>query len=148
MENVLKVKRIHKDAKLPSRATEGSAGADLFALIPSPIEIKPSEIVKIPTGISIELPSQSFVALVYARSGLAIKHGVTLANCVGVIDSDYRGEIIVGLCNISNEPYTIEPYERIAQLVITPVFAMPICEVEDLSDTQRGSRGFGSTGKK
>ncbi len=132
---------------LPKRATEGSAGFDLTAAISEPVTIKPNELCKIPTGIAIGLPSADYVALVFARSGIAVKHGIALSNGVGVIDSDYRGEIQVGLCNLSNEPYTIEPGERIAQLVVMPV-CLPVIEVvNSLDQTQRGAGGFGSTGK-
>ena len=101
----------------------------------------------IPTGLAIALPGAEWVALVYARSGLAIKHGLAPANCVGVIDSDYRGEVMVGLLNSSKEDYTIQPGERIAQLVITPVTQARITVADTLDDTGRGEGGFGSTGK-
>ena len=105
------------------------------------------ETVKIPTGLAIELPSNELVALVFARSGLGIKHNITPANCVGVIDSDYRGEIIVGLQNSSQVDFTIEPNDRIAQLVITPVVPVEFTEVDQLGETGRAAGGFGSTGK-
>ena len=101
----------------------------------------------IPTGIAIALPSADYVALVFARSGLGIKHGIAPANCVGVIDSDYRGEILVGLQNSGDTDYTIQPGDRIAQLMITPVLQAKITMVEELDDTARGAGGFGSTGK-
>ena len=101
----------------------------------------------IPTGLAIELPDAGCVALLYARSGLAVKHGLTLPNCVGVIDSDYRGEIKVALINLGQEPYTIEPGERVAQLCIAPVWQAAVVQALDLSDTVRGAGGFGSTGK-
>jgi dUTP pyrophosphatase len=101
----------------------------------------------IPTGVAIGLPGPGCVGLVYARSGLAVKHGIALSNGVGVIDSDYRGEIIVGLCNLSDAPYTIEPGERIAQLVVAPVFEAEIIETNDLDSTSRSAGGFGSTGR-
>lgn len=147
MENKLKIKRLREDAKLPKRATEGSAGMDLSACIDEPKVIKPGDLVLIPTGIAIELPSAKYVAYIFARSGLGIKHGVCLSNGVGVIDSDYRGEVCVGLCNVSKEEYTIAPGERIAQMVISPVSLMPVEEAEELTDTDRGAGGFGSTGK-
>lgn len=146
----LKVKKIEHDGVagiLPKRGTAGSAGMDLFAAVKEPVTIAPGELVKIPSGIAIGLPSPEYVGLVYARSGLAVKHGIALSNGVGVIDSDYRGEIIVGLCNLSNSPYTIEPQERIAQLVIAPVFMANIIEADDLDETGRASGGFGSTGR-
>lgn len=143
----LKIKRLNENAIIPKRATEGSAGMDLYACITEEKTISPGEILLIPTGIAIELPSAEYVAYIFARSGLAIKHGITLANSVGVIDSDYRGEIRIGLCNVGNKSYTVTPNERIAQMVISPVSLMPAVEAEELSDTERGSGGFGSTGK-
>ena len=143
----LKVKKLRANAKMIERATKGSAGMDLHACIDAPITIEPGEIKIIPTGRAIALENENFVAYIYARSGLAIKHGITLANCVGVVDSDYRGEVCVGLTNISKTPYTIAPDERIAQLVIAPVCICDVKEVEVLDDTERGEGGFGSTGK-
>ena len=145
--NTLKVKKLRENAKMIERATKGSAGMDLHACIDEPITIEPGEIKIIPTGLAIALENENFVAYIYARSGLAIKHGITLANCVGVVDSDYRGEVCVGLTNISKNAYTITPDERIAQLVIAPVCICDVKEVEILDDTERGEGGFGSTGK-
>lgn len=142
------IKKLNEKAIVPKQATSGSAGYDLYACIDTPVTINPNEIVKIPTGISVALEENNAVILIYARSSLATKHGVTLANCVGVVDSDYRGEVIVALNNLSKEPYTITQNERIAQIVITPIFTPEIEEVDELSDTERGSGGFGSTGKK
>ena len=119
--NRVKIKKLNENAVVPSRATEGSAGADLYACIEEPVTIRPGQLVKIPTGIAIELPSKELAAFLFARSGLGVKHGICLSNGVGVVDSDYRGEICVGLCNVSDKEYTIEPDERIAQLVIMPV---------------------------
>ena len=102
----------------------------------------------IPTGLAVALPSADCVALIYARSGLAVRHGIALSNGVGVVDSDYRGEIKVGLCNVGSEPYTIQPGERIAQMVIAPVLLPPVLEVDELDETERGAGGFGSTGKQ
>ena len=147
MENILKIKKVREGAVIPKRATPGSAGMDLYAVLDSEKTLERGEILMVPTGIAIELPSPDYVAYIFARSGLAIKHGITLANCVGVVDSDYRGEVCVGLVNVSNTPYTITPGERIAQLVISPVSLMPTMEAESLSDTERGEGGFGSTGK-
>ena len=121
---------------------------DLCACIDSPLTLKGGETAVIPTGIAIALPSDEMGAFVFARSGLAIKHGIGLLNSVGVIDSDYRGEIKVGVINQISEPYTIEPGERIAQLVIMPVCPLDPVEVENLDDTARGEGGFGSTGTK
>lgn len=147
MSEVLKVRRLRENAKLPFRATEGSAGMDLYACIDSPITLASGEKAVIPTGIAVELPSAELAAFVFARSGLAIKHGIGLLNGVGVIDSDYRGEVCVGVINQLAEPYTIAPDERIAQLVIMPVSLIKPVEVQSLDDTARGEGGFGSTGK-
>jgi len=132
-------------ALIPQRATEYSAGYDLHAFIEAPLEMKPKQIEKVPTGIFIELPIES-VGLIYGRSGLGANHGITLPNCVGVVDSDYRGEIFVALVNNSNKTYIINPNDRIAQLVITPIIKTALIETDSLSDTVRGSSGFGSSG--
>lgn len=139
--------KISKDAIIPKRATNGSAGMDLHACMEENVMLKPGERALIHTGIAMGLPSSDFVALIFARSGLAIKHGITLSNSVGVIDSDYRGEICVGLCNLGAETYTITPGERIAQLVVMRVETPMPTEVDSLDETARGSGGFGSTGK-
>ena len=136
-----------KEIEYPAYATDGSAGMDLRACMEAPVTIPAGERAMIPTGLAIALLGADWVALVYARSGLAIKHGLAPANCVGVIDSDYRGEVMVGLLNSSKEDYTIQPGERIAQLVITPVTQARITVVDTLDDTGRGQGGFGSTGK-
>ncbi len=146
METV-KIKKVRENAVVPQRATSGSAGADLCACIDEPVIINPGELVKIPTGIAIALPSEQFGAFLFARSGLGVKHGICLSNGVGVVDSDYRGEISVGLCNVGNKPYAVEPGERIAQMVIMPVSVMPLCEADELDETERGAGGFGSTGR-
>lgn len=134
-------------AKAPRRATEGSAGYDLYALLEKPCEISPGGFLKVGTGIAVALPSHEFAAFIYARSGLATKHGVIPANCVGVVDSDYRGEILVTLTNIGEKPYTVEPFERIAQMIIAPVCVPELLETEELDGTGRGAGGFGSTGR-
>lgn len=139
--------KIGRELPWPQRATTGSAGMDLAACMDEEITIAPRQLVKIPTGIAIALPGPEYVALVYARSGLGIKHGIALSNGVGVIDSDYRGEIQVGLTNLSDKPYTIHPGDRIAQLVVTPVVLPELEWVEELDDTDRGTGGFGSTGQ-
>jgi len=144
---IMKILHDGIDINMPKRATNGSAGLDLCAAIATSITISPRQLVKIPTGIAVGLPTSEYVALVFVRSGLSIKHGITLSNGVGVIDSDYTGEIIVGLGNISDEPYTIEPYERIAQLVLMPVICANIVEVNNLKKTERSDGGFGSTGR-
>lgn len=137
----------NKERKLPFYATEGSAGMDLTACLEEDIVLKPLERKLIPTGIAIKLPSADYGAFLYARSGLATKKGITLANCVGVVDSDYTGEIKVGLINLSNEEYTVTNGERIAQMVIMPVAQANLLVVDELEETQRGSGGFGSTGE-
>lgn len=143
----LKIKKMRENAILPQRATPGSAGLDLCACIDAPLLLPARGHAVVPTGIAIELP-EGTAGFVFARSGLGIKHGIALANGVGVIDSDYRGEICVGLCNVSDKPYTVEPFERVAQIVIAPVIVPTVTEVSELSDTERGEGGFGSTGTK
>lgn len=146
----LKIKRIdHEGVKsfLPKKATKGSAGLDLHAAIAGPVTIEPGCLVSIPTGIAVGFPESGFAGFVFARSGLGVKHGIALSNGVGVIDSDYTGEITVGLCNVSKVPYTLEPGERIAQLVIIPVAAVDFTEVTELEKTSRSENGFGSTGR-
>ena len=140
--------RLDPRAVAPAYATPGAAAADLCAVLDAPLTLEAGQRAMIPTGLAIELPGPDCVALLYARSGLAIKHGLTLPNCVGVIDSDYRGEVKVGLINQSAEPYTIQPGERIAQLCIAPVWQAAFVESAQLSDTARGAGGFGSTGKQ
>ena len=143
----VKVKKLRENAVIPKRATEFSAGADLYACIDEPVTINPAELAKIPTGIAIELPQSDLAAFLFARSGLGVKHGITLSNSVGVVDSDYRGEICVGLCNVSDKPYTIQPSERIAQMVIMPVVLADFIQADELNETKRGEGGFGSSGK-
>lgn len=146
--NRLNFIKLSENAIVPKRATTGSAGMDLCACMQENVLLKSGERTLIHTGVAIALPSSEYVALIFARSGLAVKHGITLSNSVGVIDSDYRGEICVGLCNLSSEDYTIAPGERIAQLVIMRVETPEPVEVEALDETVRGAGGFGSTGKK
>lgn len=148
MDYKVKVKKLRKNAVIPKRATSGSAGADLYACIDEPVEIAPGSLVMIPTGIAIELEDNSCAAFIFARSGLGVKHGITLSNGVGVVDSDYRGEVCVGLCNVSGESYTIQAGERIAQLVVMPINTAEFTEVGELSGTERGAGGFGSTGTR
>lgn len=142
----LKIKKLNSNAILPKRATENSAGADLYACIENPVIIKKGETVKIPTGISVEPENKDTVLMIFARSGLSSKYGITLANCTGIIDSDYRGEIIIPLINLGKSDFTVEKNMRIAQLVVMPVIFPEILETENLSDTERGINGFGSTG--
>lgn len=145
---ILKIKKLNENAVIPAMATPGSAGMDLRACIESDVIINPGERTLIPTGLAIALESNAYVAYIYARSGLAVKSGITLANCVGVIDSDYRGELKVGLVNISDKPFTVSNGERIAQLVISPVIVPEIAVVSELDETERAQGGFGSTGIK
>lgn len=142
----VRYKLLDPRAKAPLYATPGAAAADLCALLDEPLTIAPMERVLVPTGLAIELPGPDCVALVYARSGLSIKHGLCMANGVGVIDSDYRGELRVPMVNLSDAPYTVQPGERVAQLCIAPVWQAAFVPVETLTDTDRGAGGFGSTG--
>ena len=142
----VRLKKLDPRAILPRYGSAAAAGADLCALADAPITIAPAETLLVHTGIALEIPA-GFVGLIYARSGLASKRGLAPANKVGVIDADYRGEIMVALHNHSTTPQTIEPGERIAQLVIAPFLTAAFEEVEELTDTARGSGGFGSTGK-
>lgn len=143
----LKMKKVRPEAIIPRRATSGSAGLDLCACIDSEVTLKAGERTVIPTGIAIAIENNETAAFVYARSGLGIKHGISLSNGVGVIDSDYRGEICVGLINTSREDYVIAPGERVAQLVLAPVILAEPVEVFDIDETERGEGGFGSTGR-
>ena len=138
--------KIGGEIPYPYYASAGAAAMDLHACLDEPVTIAPGELVRIPTGIAIALPSPEYVALVFARSGLGVRHGIALSNGVGVIDSDYRGEIQVGLTNLSRTSYTISPADRIAQLAVVPVVQVNPVPVEDLDETERGSGGFGSTG--
>ena len=155
----LKVKALSpllgKEIEYPSYATAGSAGMDLRACIDAPLTLPGQAVlsdraetcrVKVPTGLAVAIP-EGHVGLIFARSGLAAKFGVAPANCVGVIDSDYRGEVIVALSNSGGEDYVIQPGERIAQMVIVPILQANITVTDDLDDTARGAGGFGSTGK-
>lgn len=139
------VKKLNPKAILPTYGSEEAAGADLYACLESPVMIEPGKTVFIPTGIAMELP-RGYAGLAYARSGLACKKDLAPANKVGVIDSDYRGEFMIALHNHGEQVRIIEHGERIAQLVITPVFTPGFTEVSELSDTERGTGGFGSTG--
>lgn len=144
--NKIRVKRLCPQAVLPSYGSAFAAGADLYACLEGPVTIEPGETYWVSTGISLEIP-QGYAGLIYARSSMGTKRGLAPANKVGVIDSDYRGEVRVVLLNHSKEPQTIAPGERVAQLVVAPVFTPGFEEVDELADTQRGAGGFGSTGK-
>lgn len=143
----LKIKKLRENARIPLRATVGSAGMDLYACIDEAVTIEPHEIRVISTGVAIALESPDYVAYIFARSGLAVRHGIAPANCVGVIDSDYRGEVCVGLVNQTENAFTVHPQERIAQMVISPVILPEIEVTDELDDTARGEGGFGSTGR-
>ena len=138
--------KIGNDIPLPYYATPGSAAMDLHACLEEAVTIPARGRTVIPTGIAIALPSSGYVALVFARSGLGIKHGVAPSNCVGVIDSDYRGEVMVGLQNSGETDFTIQPGDRIAQLMVVPVVQAQVRMTDELDETQRGTGGFGSTG--
>ena len=142
----IKVKKLREGAILPTYGTPFSAGADLYACLEEPITIEPGETKKIPTGIAMELPIGT-AGLIYARSSLGTKKGLAPANKVGVVDSDYRGEFLIFLHNHGSESQTISHGDRVAQVVVTPVFTPGFVEAEELSDTLRGEGGFGSTGK-
>ena len=144
---VLKLMRVREGAIIPKQATAGSAGYDLCACMDAPQTIEPGERCVFPSGLAAEIPAGT-AGFVFTRSGLGIKKGIHVTNGVGVIDSDYRGEIQIGLLNLSAEPYTVQPGERIAQMIIMPYFAPVIEEVTSLTETDRGAGGFGSTGTK
>lgn len=147
MSTPVAVKKLRPGAKLPTYGSEFAAGADLYACLESSVTILPHETCLIPTGLSFEIPA-GWAGMIHARSGLATKRHLAPANKVGVIDSDYRGEVMVSLHNHSAAPQTVEPGERIAQMVIMPYLAAQFFEADELSDTVRGTGGFGSTGTK
>ena len=142
----INIKKLDDKAVIPTYGSEFSAGADLYALLDAPVTFKPGETILIHTGIAMEIPI-GYAGLIYARSGLASKKGLAPANKVGVVDADYRGEIMVALHNHNTVPVSIEPGERIAQLVIAPFLKGIFNPVEELTETVRGEGGFGSTGK-
>ena len=142
----IKVKKLRENAKLPTYGTEFSAGADLYACLAEDVTILPGETKKIPTGLAMEIPV-GCAGLIYARSSLGTKRGLAPANKVVVVDSDYRGEFMIFLHNHGAEPQTIQHGDRVAQLLVTPVFTPGFVEADQLSDTVRGTGGFGSTGK-
>lgn len=144
--NTIRVKKLHPNAILPTYGSAEAVGADLYACLEAPVTIYPGEVYWVSTGIALEVPA-GCAGLVYARSSMGVKRGLAPANKVGVVDPDYRGEIRVVLLNHSNQPQTLQPGERVAQFVITPVLTPMYEEVEELTDTTRGVGGFGSTGK-
>ncbi|MDE6356195.1 MAG: dUTP diphosphatase [Clostridia bacterium] len=141
------IKKLNPDAVIPSYGSEFAAGADLYACVENEITVLPHETVLIPTGFAIEIPI-GLAGFIYARSGLATKKGLAPANKVGVVDCDYRGEVKVALHNHSNAPQTVASGERVAQMVIAPYLPCEFIESEELSETVRGTGGFGSTGTK
>lgn len=145
-KTIVKILKLNENVNTPCYQTEGAAGMDLCAFINEPITLQPLERRLIPTGFKMEL-EKGYEAQVRPRSGMSIKHGITLINCVGTIDEDYRGEVCVPLVNLSTEAFTINNGDRIAQMVITPVTKAEITVVTEISDTKRGEGGFGSTGK-
>lgn len=148
MGQVVKILKLKEDAKIPTRGSSQAAGYDLYALLDTEsISIMPHETVKIGTGIALELPELTFLGI-FARSGIATKEGLRPANCVGVVDSDYRGEIIVSIHNDRNEIRKITNYERIAQAVVLPYISVDFELADSLNTTKRGDNGFGSTGVK
>lgn len=144
---MVNVKKLRDNAIIPTQGSKYAAGYDLYAAIDTPITIKSGETVKIGTGLAFELP-EGFFAGIFARSGLATKQGLRPANCVGVVDQDYRGEVIVAIHNDSNKNTVIAPGDRIAQMILLPYQSMEFIEVSDLSETDRGDGGFGSSGNK
>ena len=143
----MNIKKLKEHAIIPTYGSEYAAGADLYACTDGPITIKPQETAFIGTGIAMEIP-MGYAGLIYARSGLSCKQGLAPANKVGVVDADYRGEITVALYNHSKDEKTVEPGDRIAQMVVAPFLHVDFNEVDELSDTVRGIGGFGSTGTK
>ncbi len=143
----VKIKKLRDGARVPERGTGDAAGADLYACLDAAVTVDAHKTVMIPTGIAAELPPY-YAGLVFARSGLASKRDLAPANKVGLIDPDYRGEIIVALHNHGEAPQTVEPGERVAQLVLVPYIAPDFTEADELSETDRGAGGFGSTGTK
>ena len=142
----IRIKKLREDAKVPTYGSPYAAGADLYACLDEEQVVSPGQTVMIHTGIAMEIP-EGYAGLIFARSGLASKRGLAPANKVGVVDSDYRGEFMIALHNHSDVPQTVLPGERIAQMVITPVLTAEFLQVEELEETQRGSGGFGSTGR-
>ena len=143
----MKIKKLTETAVIPTRGSNQAAGYDLYADLENAIEVKPHETVKIHTGISMAVPEGYFGAI-FARSGLSTKKGLRPANCTGVVDSDYRGPVIVALHNDSEVAQLVEPGERIAQMVVMPYLAVDFDVVDELDETERGEGGFGSTGRK
>ena len=146
MQANVKIKRLRDGAKIPAYASEGACGMDLCACLDEPLTLAPGGRERIPTGLSVEMP-QGMVCLLFARSGLAHRQGLTLSNCVGVVDNDYRGELLVAVVNLGEQAVTIAPGERFAQMGFFPYYTVTLTESDTLTKTARGSGGFGSTGK-
>ena len=142
----VKIKKLKENAQAPKYQTADSAAADLHACLDGTLVVTPGQRVRVPTGIAIEYDDKNVVAVICARSGLSAKHGIALANGIGVIDPDYRGELLVSVVNLSDQPYTFTDGERIAQLMFLPIIRGEFEFAESLSDTERGAGGFGSTG--
>ena len=142
----IRIKKLRDTAKIPTRGSNNAAGYDLYADIETPVTIEPVSVMKISTGISTQLPSY-MAALIFPRSGLSTKKGLRLANCVGLVDPDYRGEYIVALYNDSETPQIVMPGERIAQVVFSPFYEINFIETDELNDTERGEGGFGASGQ-
>lgn len=145
--NIVKLLKVRENAIVPRKATSGSAGLDLYACIDEDIILEPGESKMVPTGIAISLP-ENLAAFIFSRSGLAVKHGISLCNAVGVVDSDYRGEICVALYNYGKNAYRVEVNERIAQMVVMPVCNFEFELTDRLDETERNEKGFGSTGRQ
>ena len=143
---IVKIKQINPNAKIPTYGSEGAACFDFYACIDKPVTINPKSSVNLPTGLQFEIP-EGYVMLMYSRSGHGFKNNLRFVNSVGVIDSDYRGEVRIGLFNDGITPYVVKPQERLAQAMIVPVSKISFLTVENLTDTKRGTGGFGSTGK-
>ncbi len=141
----VRIRRLHPDARLPHRQTEHAAGLDLHARLDEPIVLEPGDVRLVPCGFAMAIPP-GWEAQVRPRSGLAVRHGISMPNTPGTIDADYRGEVAVPLINHGREPFVVEPAMRIAQMVIAPVAHAVVREVDTLDETERGSGGFGSTG--
>lgn len=139
--------RLGTDFPLPHYATDGSAGMDLRAMLDAPLELKPGETQLIPTGLAIHIGDPAYAAMILPRSGLGHKHGIVLGNLVGLIDSDYQGQLMVSCWNRGNSPFTLEVGERLAQLVIVPVLQLALEQVEEFTDSERGAGGFGHSGR-
>ncbi|MBO4421898.1 MAG: dUTP diphosphatase [Clostridia bacterium] len=142
----VKVKKLKENARIPRCQTETAAAADLYACLDAPLLLLPGQRVKIPTGIAIDYEDSDVVAVICARSGISAKHGISLTNGIGVVDPDYRGELLVSVVNLSSEPYTFSDGDRVAQLMFLPIVRGVFEEAEELSETERGEGGFGSTG--